>query len=206
MEPNKLYLYPKWLRAWHGVNAICIIMLIATGISMQYSDPNYPFIPFGTAILLHNIFGIIAIISYTLFLLGNLFTSNGKQYIIRTKGLVKRLVKQSQYYLTGYFKDEPKPFPISKERKFNPLQSVAYTSAMYVLMPIVIITGIALLFPEFIISEVFNTSGILLTAILHASAGFFISLFLIIHLYVASVGKHPLRNYKSMIDGYHETH
>ena len=206
MNSEKLYLYPVWLRLWHGLNALCIIMLILTGISIQYSDIKYPFIPFDTAIMLHNIFGVIAVVSYVFFFFLNLFTENGKQYRIKMKGLLQRLTKQTQYYLTGYFKDAPKPYPIEKENKFNPLQRIAYASAMYLLMPIVIITGVALLFPEFIIDEVFEISGIQLTAIVHAAAGFFISIFLIIHLYVASVGKNPLKNYKSIISGYHESH
>lgn len=63
--------------------------------------------------------------------------------------------------------------------------------------------GFGLLYAEVIVSKVFNMGGVILTAVLHAIMGFFISLFLIIHLYVASIGKHPLRNYKSIINGYH---
>ncbi len=206
MNSEKLYLYPVWLRVWHGLNALSIIMLILTGISIQYSDINYPFIPFDTAIILHNIFGVVTVASYVFFILANIFTENGKQYQIKLKGLMQRLAKQTQYYLKGYFKDAPKPYPIEKTNKFNPLQRIAYSATMYFLVPIVVITGVALLFPELIVDEVFDVSGIQLTAIVHAAAGFFISIFLIIHIYVASVGKNPLKNYKSIITGYHENH
>lgn len=206
MNSEKLYLYPVWLRLWHGLNALCIIVLILTGISIQYSDLKYPFIPFDTAITLHNIFGVITVISYVFFIFGNLFTENGKQYRIKIKGLFQRLSLQAKYYISGYFKGGEKPYPIQKTNKFNPLQRFSYSLTMYLLMPMVIITGLALLFPEFIIDEVFEVSGIQLTAILHAAAGFFISLFLIIHLYVASVGRSPLKNFMSIISGYHESH
>ena len=74
---------------------------------------------------------------------------------------------------------------------------------MYFAVPLVIISGIALLFPEIIIEKVYNFSGVFVTAILHSALGFFISIFLIIHLYVASLGKSPLNNFKSIINGWH---
>jgi thiosulfate reductase cytochrome b subunit len=204
MESNKMYLYPTWLRIWHGINAICIVMLILTGVSIQYSDLQYHFISFNTAITLHNIFGSIAVISYVCFIVGNLISKNGLQYRMKMKGLMKRLMEQTMYYMFGYFKDAPKPYPISEENKFNPLQRLSYSTAMYFLVPISILTGLALLYPEIIVDDLFDVNGIQITAVIHATVGFFLSLFLIIHLYVASVGKHPLKNFKSIVTGYHE--
>lgn len=204
MANEKIYLYPKWLRVWHGVNALCIILLIFSGISMQYSGEKLTILRFDIAVSVHNISGIIVAVNYLLFIIGNIVTVNGLQYKLQIKGLKDRLVKQSAYYLSGYFKNENKPFPISVENKFNPLQRVSYIGAMYVLVPLVIISGIALLYPEIIVNRIFNISGIQLTAIFHSIIGFFISIFLIIHLYVASVGKNPLKNYRSIMTGYHE--
>ncbi len=205
MEKHKLYLYPVWLRIWHSINALCIIALIITGLSMQYGSLNYPLLSFKTAVSLHNITATVVTLSYILFFIGNFLSDNGMQYRFKIKGLLGRLLKQGKYYLTGYFKGEPKPFPISTESKFNPLQRTSYAIAMYILMPIVIITGIALFYPNLIIERVYIYSGIQLTALLHSAVGFFVSVFLIIHLYVASIGKHPLRNFKSIITGYHES-
>lgn len=204
MEQHKIYLYPKWLRIWHGINALCIILLILTGISMQYSGVEYPFMRFDTAVSLHNFAGVLVSLSYLSFVVGNIVSNNGKQYKIEKKGYIERLITQSKYYLFGYFKGEVKPFPISSENKFNPLQRTSYVVAMYILVPLVVISGIALLYPEMIIESFLNIGGIQLTAIFHSIMGFLISLFLIIHLYVASVGKHPLKNYRSIISGYHE--
>ncbi len=74
---------------------------------------------------------------------------------------------------------------------------------MYFFMPFLIISGVALLFPEIILEDVYRVSGIFLTAIVHSALGFLVSMFLIIHLYVASIGKNPLENFKSMISGWH---
>lgn len=201
---NRIYFYPVWLRIWHGINALGIIVLILTGIRLQYSDLVLLPMNFGLAVSLHNIFGIIVLINYLLFVLGNILTSNKKFYKIKPKGLVKRVRKQTLFYMSGLFNGEEPPFPLSAKRKFNPLQKYSYIAVMYLFMPILMITGIALLFPELIIEEVYAFSGIFLTAFLHAGIGFFISIFLIIHLYVASIGKSPLDNFRSIINGYHD--
>lgn len=205
-ENNKIYLYPLWLRIWHGINALGIILLIITGIRLQYSDLRLLSMDFGTAVQMHNISGVVVTLNYFVFIIGNLITPNKKYYRIKPKGLVKRVRKQANYYLTGLFKGEEAPFPISEKRKFNPLQKYSYIFVMYFFVPLAIFTGIALLFPELIIEEVYAVSGVFLTALLHGSVGFLISVFLIIHLYVASIGKNPLDNFRSIINGYHDVH
>lgn len=203
LEEKKIYLYPVWLRIWHGINALGIVLLIISGMSMQYSSANFTLLNFGVAVKMHNISGVIVSISYLLFFFGNRFTKNKKYYRIKPNGLIKRLIKQAKYYMFGMFKGESAPYPISEKRKFNPLQKYSYVGVMYLFVPIVIITGVALLFPELIIEEVYNASGVMLTAILHGVIGFFIFIFLLIHLYVSSIGKSPGNNFKSIITGWH---
>jgi thiosulfate reductase cytochrome b subunit len=201
---NKLYFYPVWLRIWHGINALGILILIITGINMQYSSPKFSLMNFELAVNLHNISGIMVTLNYLLFFFGNILTTNKKYYRLKLKGLLKRLNLQIGYYTSGLFKNQQPPFPLSEKRKFNPMQKVSYLIVMYLFVPGLIITGLALLFPETIIENVYSVSGIFLTAILHASLGFLVSIFLIVHLYVASIGKHPLNNFKSILNGYHD--
>jgi len=203
---ERIYLYPIWLRFWHAVNAIMFLALIATGISMQYSNPDAPLIRFDLAVRWHNITGIIVSLNYLIFLAGNLFTGNGRFYKLVLKGLVKQLFRQIDYYLRGTFKGEPTPFPVTARRKFNPLQKITYIGAMYVLVPVVILTGLALLFPEFIVDRAFGFSGIYLTALLHGIVGFFLSLFMVVHVYFSTMGSTPTSNFKGMASGWHEPH
>lgn len=206
MQDNKLYLYPVWVRLWHVTNAVMCLILIISGISMQYSNPDYPFIRFDLAVSMHNISGIILTVSYLMFFIGNWSTSNGKHYKIRLKGLIESLIKQGRYYAFGIFKGEPAPFPVTKQMKFNPLQRFTYALTMYIFIPLVFITGWALLFPGMIITNFLGFGGIQLTSLLHVTAGFLISLFLIIHIYFCTIGHSPSSNFKSMINGYHEPH
>lgn len=203
---ERLYLYPVWIRLWHGLNAILCLALIVTGISMQYSDPEYPIIRFDIAVSLHDITGIALTFNYILFLLGNIFTSNGYQYLFRTKGYFKNVSKQFMYYAFGMFKGETPPFAITLDNKFNPLQRLSYVVVMYILVPIVIITGLMLLYPEYLLHDVFGNRSIHFTDILHVIVGFVISFFMIIHIYFCTIGAKPWSNFLSMFNGYHEKH
>jgi thiosulfate reductase cytochrome b subunit len=102
------------------------------------------------------------------------------------------------------FKGEKHPFPVTIERKFNPLQKVTYVLAMYLAMPMLIISGLGLLFPEVTINRVFGVSGLILTDILHITMGFFLSIFMVIHIYTCTLGARPTSLFRGMITGFHE--
>lgn len=203
---EKLYFYPVWLRIWHGLNALGIITLIITGISMQSSIEASHVIGFKVIVNIHNIAGILVTLSYFIYFIGNLVTPNGKFYIIKPRGFLKRPIQQAYYYAWGMFHGMKPPYPISEKRKFNPLQKYAYVMVMYMAVPLVITSGIALLFPEIILDQVYAFSGVFVTAVFHSAMGFFISIFLMVHLYIASIGKSPLENFKSIITGWHHVH
>jgi thiosulfate reductase cytochrome b subunit len=206
MTEEKIYLYPVWIRLWHLVNAILCLILIITGISMQFSNPKFPMIRFDVAVSIHNIIGILLCLNYLLFFIGNMATRNGRYYKLIFSGLFDRLMTQFRYYTRGLFKGDPAPYPINSERKFNPLQLVTYVGSMYILVPIIMITGWALMYPEIIPARFFWSSGLHLTDLFHITAAFLVSLFMIIHVYFCTIGKSPVSNFKSMIDGYHESH
>ncbi len=206
MTEEKIYLYPVWVRLWHLLNAIFCLILIITGISMQFSNPKFPMIRFDLAVSVHNIVGIILCVNYLLFFLGNITTRNGKYYKLIFPGLVSRLMAQFRYYTKGLFKGETAPYPLNSERKFNPLQQVTYVGSMYVLFPIIMITGWILMYPEVIPARILWSSGLHFTDLFHIMAAFLVSLFMFIHIYFCTIGKTPLSNFMSMIDGYHESH
>jgi thiosulfate reductase cytochrome b subunit len=195
-----------WIRLWHVLNAILIILLIISGVSMQYTDPANPFIRFDIAVKMHNISGIILTANYMFFLIGTIITPNGKYYKLTLKGLFPRLMKQFTYYTFGIFKHEKPPFPVTKESKFNPLQQFTYVIAMFMLVPIVIITGWALLYPEVVLTKFFSGSGIKVNDFIHVIIGFFVSFFMFVHIYFCTIGATFVSNFKSMINGFHESH
>jgi thiosulfate reductase cytochrome b subunit len=202
-----MYLYPKWLRVWHIINALMFLVLIVTGLSMQYTDmdnSNYT-VGFAKAVKWHNYAAFILTGNYVLFVLGNTFTSNGRYYRIYRENFWSDLLKQLRYYSYGMFKGEKHPFPVTEERKFNPLQKLTYVLAMFLGMPLLIISGFVLLFPEIAIENVFGISGLVLNDILHITTGFFLSIFMIIHIYTCTLGAKPTSLFWGMISGYHRS-
>ena len=205
-DDQMIYQYPVFIRIWHLLNALFFLVLIFTGLSMQYSNPDAPLISFPISVKLHNICGIGLTINYLLFLIGNFVSKNGKHYRIQWKGIKERLMKQFYYYVRGYFRKEDPPFPIDENRKFNPLQAFTYAIAMYAGVPLLFITGWGLLFPEAILERIFGVSGLLIADLLHVITGFLMSIFMIAHIYLCTIGAHPISNFKSMITGWHESH
>jgi thiosulfate reductase cytochrome b subunit len=203
---ERIYLYPKWIRIWHLINALLILTLIFTGTSMQYATTKHSLIRFDYAVATHNICGVLLTINYLQFLLGNIITPNGRYYKFYWRQIIDDLLVQFKYYISGIFKHQQPPFPVSKIQKFNPLQKFSYVTAMYLLVPLVFITGWAMLYPSVILTKFLGFSGIQLTDFLHVFTAFLIVLFLMIHVYFCTVGSTFTSNFKSMINGYHETH
>jgi thiosulfate reductase cytochrome b subunit len=200
-----MYLYPKWIRAWHLFNAILFIILIITGLKIHYMDKESTSVISESvkSIKWHNIAAFLLIINYILFIAGNIITKNGKYYRIAGRGFIGELFIQLKYYLSGMFKGEKRPFPVTEEHKFNPLQKLSYVIAMYFAVPLVIISGIALFLPDKSIPEIFGFSVHLITIVLHISTGFFLSLFFIIHIYSCTLGSRPTSLFTGIITGYH---
>lgn len=203
---KKLYLYPVIIRVWHLLNALFILALIITGLSMHYANPDHEFIAFPISTQIHNISGIGITLNYLLFFLGNLITKNGRHYRIIWKGYLSRLKQQFYYYTFGIFKGQQPPFPINEKLKFNPLQQFSYVLIMYCCLPLLIISGLGLLFPETVLKAFLGLGGVFLTDLLHITIGFLVTLFLLIHLYFCTIGHTPTSNFKSMVTGYHEIH
>ncbi len=206
MATHRIYLYPVWIRIWHVINALSFLLLLFTGIGFHYASIDAGFIRFDVAVIIHNVSAIVLTFNYGLFVIGNLVSGNGKYYSSWKKDMGANLWTQLQFYIGGIFKKEAHPFPINKDRKFNPLQKISYVAVMYICMPLIIISGLGLLFPEIIVYQVLGISGLALTGFLHQIMGFVLSIFLLIHLYTCTLGDKPLTLFKSMLNGYHEEH
>ncbi len=199
---QKIYYYPVWIRIWHATNALMFLLLIITGLSMQYGLFK---IRFDYAVSIHNVSGIVLSVCYLYYFMANFITGNLKYYRIKFKGFFKRLWVQFVYYTVGIFKNQMPPFPLTIKRKFNPLQKFTYVSVMYIIVPLIIISGYAMLFPEIIYEKVLGIPGIVLTDLVHVCTGFIGSIFMIIHIYFCTIGSKPAANFKSLVNGYHQT-
>lgn len=203
---KKEYLYPLWLRIWHWFNAFFFMILIFTGLSMYYANESELFINFDIARLLHNISGIATSVMFLLYVIFNITSGNYKHYIPKITGMVERLFYQGRYYVYGIFRGEDHPYHTTKSNKFNPLQQLTYFSVMFIMFPIVIISGWFLFFPELAPEEIWGMGGVWPMVILHIVFGFILSVFMFGHIYLATHGHNVVSNFLSMFTGYHEVH
>ena len=100
---------------------------------MQYTgkDNSAYVVGFAKAVRWHNFAAMVLIINYIIFVTGNLFTNNGRYYRIGKENFLKDLDEPVKVLFFGMFKGEKHPFPVTEERKFNPLQKLTYVLAMY---------------------------------------------------------------------------
>jgi thiosulfate reductase cytochrome b subunit len=173
---------------------------------MYATGSGYEFMNFKTAVKIHDIFGILLSVNYVLFVIANLRTGNIIHYLYRSKGFYNQMMKQFRYYIFGIFKNENHPFPVTIERKFNPLQQFSYVVIMFMVVPIIILTGWAYLFPDVMFENVLGMTGIRVNDIIHVLSAYICTLFMCIHLYFCTIGDTFTSNFKSMITGWHKVH
>lgn len=201
---GRLYLYPFWLRFWHWLNALLFLVLITTGASMHYAGEAGFLIPFATAVAMHNFAGVTLTFFYAVYFVANLTSGNYRHYIPKTKSLLKGLIAQGRYYLYGIFVGAPHPTSATADQKFNPLQQVTYLQIMYGLMPLILVTGWLLFFPEYLPGKVLGVGGVWPIAVGHSLLGFLGALFMLGHVYLGTTGHTPGANFKGMWTGWHE--
>lgn len=193
--------YPRWLRGWHWTNVMLFVVLLVSAVAMHYSRPGFQERGFRTSLLVHNTAGILLTACYAMFLAGNLWWGNGRYYRLAAGDLSWGLLRQARHYLLGIFVGEPQPFPHTETRKFNPLQKLSYLAVMYGLFPLLIVTGLALLFPEKLPARLLGVPGIGIWALAHTVVGFFLFLFMLLHAYLGTTGSTLTELFQLMLTG-----
>ena len=201
---ERIYLLPLWIRLWHWTNALLIITLFITGVSLHFADPKLVLVEFSLAARIHDIAGLTLMAAYAFFAIANIVTGNWWQYVPKPPGVIDRCIKQARWYAWGIFRGEPHPFPVTVENNFNTLQSLIYWGIMYLAMPLLLLTGLMFLFPEFAPDRLFGMDGLLPVAVLHYLTGAIIVMFMIAHIYLGSTGTTVMSMYKTMVTGWHE--
>ena len=203
---DRIYLLPVWIRLWHWANALLIITLAITGISLHFADPKLPLVEFSLAARIHDVAGVALVALYAFFVVANIVSGNWWQYVPKPPGVLERCKVQARWYLIGIFKGEPHPYRVSEEANFNAMQAITYWVMMYLVMPLMLITGVLFLYPEFAPDRFFGFDGLLPIAMLHYITGAVIIMFMISHMYLGTTGKTATSMFKTMVTGWYEPH
>ena len=201
---ERVYMQPLWLRIWHWTNATLILALIVSGVSLHFADPTAMLLPFSLARDVHNIAGLALCAAYVFFVVANIVSGNWWYYVPKPEHFFRNCWLQSRYYLWDNFWGRPHPFPLTTEKSFNALQQIIYWMIMYLLMPALLLTGVIFLWPELAPDRIMGVDGLLPVAVAHYVFGFILFLFMLGHMYLATLGNTPTSLLRMMITGWHE--
>lgn len=200
---KKIYLHPLALRIWHWVNALIIIILTITGIQIRI--PGMASLrPQDPALLIHRYAGWAMVVSWVFWLVYSLISGNLSRHYAIKRGDFRGTFRQAKFYLISIFQGEEDPFRPTPDEKFNPLQKLAYGSIMAIFAPVLVVTGILfsdiLFFRKYVL--LWNIAGIVNA--LHVIGAYVFVLYLVVHIYMATLGSTAFSHIKAMIVGYEE--
>jgi thiosulfate reductase cytochrome b subunit len=138
----RVYMYGAAERLWHWTMALSVLLLLATGLSIHYSQRSPLGMP--TAVFLHNVAAVVLLVTAFLSVVAHLASGEVRQFIPRGAGLPRRLALQVQFYLKGIFVGASHPFTKRREEKLNPLQQLTYAGLLNLLLPFQLLTGVLL--------------------------------------------------------------
>ncbi|HQG50439.1 MAG TPA: cytochrome b/b6 domain-containing protein [Syntrophorhabdaceae bacterium] len=198
-----IYLHPLPIRIWHWTNAFIVFVLIITGIQLRTPSINI-IQDYRTVVLLHKYFGFAMTASFLFWFFYYIITGGLiKYYLLRIKD-IKGMPLQVLYYVFFIFNGKKNPFYPSTDNKFNPMQKLAYSSVMFVFTPLIIITGILFSDITYFFSLIKTIGGLRILDAIHVATAYIFVLYLVVHIYMATLGEKPHSHVKGMITGYEE--
>ena len=206
MATTKIYLQPTPVRIWHWLNAFGIVTLTVTGAQIRFPEYLQLFASYKSVVLLHNTAGLVVAASFSLwfFYYGLVARSLGKIYVPTRDDLQAGLLRQAKFYLLTYFLGWPNPHHPTPDNKFNPMQKSAYMAIMFVLMPLVALTGILLTNVSPLRELVILVGGLKILVAAHFLLACCLVAFLFTHVYLATLGKTPMAYIKPMWTGWED--
>jgi thiosulfate reductase cytochrome b subunit len=201
-----VYMTPMPVRIWHWLNAFGIVTLCVTGLQIRFPDYINIFGAYKAAIRLHNTAGVVVSISYMLWLIYYMVVARSiiKLYMPTLEDLKSGIFRQAYFYFLTYFLGLPNPHHSTPDSKFNPMQKAAYLVIMFVLLPLVIVSGALLMYVDPLRQLLILLGGIKALVGTHFLLACCFTAFLFVHIYLATLGHTPLAHFKPMWNGWEE--
>lgn len=197
-ETNEaFYLYTRYERFWHWLQALLILGLLVTGLEVHGS---YVLLGFKRAVAYHSILGLAWLVAFVFFVFWLATTGEWKQYVPTTK----KMLEVMRYYAYGIFLGHPHPCPKSPQAKHNPLQRLTYLSLAALLLPFMMVTGLLYFLYHDWARLGLGFLGLSGVALAHLVGAFAVLVFLVVHVYMSTTGRTPFTYIKAMLTGWEE--
>jgi thiosulfate reductase cytochrome b subunit len=200
----RVYMYSRYERGWHWLQATTIIALVITGLEI-HAPEVFGIAGFEVAVMIHRTLGFLLIANAFLGLLYHLMSGEIRQYFASSRDFVPLAARQASFYLKGIFRGQPHPFEKRPERKLNPLQRVVYVAILNILLPLQVVTGLLLWGAHRWPETVGAIGGLATLAAVHTAGAWIFLTFMTAHVYLITAGRTPFSNLRAMITGWDET-
>lgn len=193
--------HPLPIRVWHWLHAFLILALVVTGIPLW--NPGIHILSYGSASVSHKYLGFLLAGSFVFWLAYCLASGRFAGDYVPTAGDLRNLPKQAVLYLFSSPKKDG-AFPGSYNSRFSPIQKTVYFCIMTILMPVCILTGIMMSDSGGVLLAILTVNGIERLYTVHRVSGYILFLFLIVHVYAATLHRPWWSRYRAMITGFEE--
>jgi thiosulfate reductase cytochrome b subunit len=200
---KRVYMYTVEERLWHWFQALLMMALMGTGLVIHYPTAQ-ALLAFETASRLHEWLGLLLAVNAVIGLLYHLFSRVFRQYLPEGRTWMGMAVDQVKYYTWGIFRGAPHPMQKTVEHKLNPLQQVTYLGILNVLLPLQLLTGMAILVGRLRPDLLQRAGDLGLIAPLHMLGAWLFMAFLVGHIYLTTTGHTLMSNIVAMIIGWED--
>ena len=207
-------IYTLYERFWHWSQAALILLLLFTGFHLHGS---LHYLTFHTAWRMHVVAAVALMLLWIFTIFWQFATGNWRHFVplleeVRraptlaeaVRGWLTMVWRIARYYAWGIMRGEHHPYKKRLRRKHNPLQAFAYFALMIFIGPVLWVSGIALLGWDFwrpALPLASAESARALAAFAHMLGAWLMLLFVVLHVYMATLGKTTLYLIKGMITG-----
>ncbi|MGC8119902.1 cytochrome b/b6 domain-containing protein [Marinobacter sp. VGCF2001] len=194
---SRVRMFKRFERFWHWTQALLIFVLLFTGFAIHGS---YDVMRFSTAVQVHTLAAWALIVLWVFAIFWHFTTGEWRQYIPTRDGLFAVM----HYYLVGTFTGAAHPYKKTTRAKHNPLQRLAYLFLKLVVSPMIWVSGLLYLFYNDWPATLAGALDLETVALVHTGAAFAMLVFVIAHVYMATLGKTLTSHIKPMITGYED--
>ena len=176
-----------WVRLWHWLTALSFSLLTITGVILHFGGPEGAAVSYDTAMTLHDVSGIFMAVLYGVHLAFMIGTGYWRRYVPSGEKFWDRLKAQVIFYTVGL---ERKPYAgPAADSRFNVLQQLSYLIVVFALLPLLVVTGLLYLYYTALVPEiVLRLAGLWPLALAHYAIGILGAAYLVVHVYMATVG------------------
>lgn len=195
MAERKVLVYTRFNRLWHWSQMASIFLLLFTGARIM---GLHPLLPFGLAVIVHSAVALALLLLWAFATFWLFTTGAWKQFMPSQVGLWQ----VARFYAWGVFHGEAHPYRKILRRRHNPLQALAYLALKILLFPAIWISGLVYL--SYTFWDHLDPSGWGLWAIanIHILAAFAIASFVVVHVYLLTIGHGFREHVRPMLTGF----